>query len=141
MKNELQPGCIIKRKTHGLFWHMGIYLGNNKVAHSKKGEEVIRFKIDTLQGFSEGQPIYVHLAPKDKKHAKEIIKKALELTKKDINYNLAFYNCEDMVRSIYGDKYNKIPQKTKVAMIAAIAGITLITAHQMKKRRKDNDKV
>jgi hypothetical protein len=143
---EIKPGNIIKRRISRIFWHMGIYIGNDKVIHyhnpgrGKKADKGIMGKgaatirQESLEKFAEEGKVFIHAEPVDEAHGKEVIKKAKNFYKnpRDYNgqYNLVTKNCEHFATTCFGEGYSPMKQTTKTAVAIAVAVGTAVAARK-----------
>ena len=78
-------------RSHGLFTHHGIDLGDGSVAHYLEGREILR---SPLESFSRGQPLSVVAYPEgDCSPVAVTLRRALARIGEQ-RYNLLFNNCE-----------------------------------------------
>ncbi len=150
---EIKPGTIIKRRISGIFWHMGIYIGNNKVidyhnpdSGKKKSDKSILGKSnatirkESLEKFADGKKVFVHAEPLNEDHGKEVIRKAAKFYRnpRDYNgkYNLVTKNCEHFATTCFGDGYSPMKQTTKAAVaIAVVIGTAVVGKKVMDKEK------
>lgn len=148
---KIKPGSIIKRQIYGVFWHMGIYIGNGKVVHyhspkGKHSEGILtqsnaKIRKETLTKFADGKNVYLHAEPIDDKHGKSVVNKAEKFYKnpKDYNgkYNLLTKNCEHFAATCFGDGYAPMKQTTKAAVVLTVMATTALI---YRKTRDSKDK-
>lgn len=150
---EIKPGSIIKRRISKIFWHMGIYIGDDKVIHfhtprSKKGADrgllgkgVAEIRMDSLERFANDDKVFIHAEPIDKEHAKDVIKKAKQFHKNPREYNGKYdfiaRNCEHFSSACFGEGRSPMKQTTKAAVAIAVAVTTVVAAKKMMKKGEE----
>lgn len=151
-KEKYQPGSIIKRRIASIFWHMGIYIGDNKVIHfhnpkSKKGIDkgllgkgAATIRMDSLKSFANDNKVFIHAEPLDKEHGKDVIKKAKRFHKNPREYNgkydLMTKNCEHFATTCFGEGYSPMKQTTKAAVAIIVAVGTAAVAKKVMEKGK-----
>ncbi len=145
---RIKTGSIIKRKISRIFWHMGIYIGNNQVIdyhnpdNGKKkadkgilGKSGATIRMESLEKFAEEGKVFLHAEPIDDAHGKECVKRAKNFYRNpgDYNgkYNLVTKNCEHFATTCFGEEYSPMKQTTKVAVAIAIAVTSAVAAKKM----------
>ena len=143
--NEIKPGSIIKRRISGIFWHMGIYIGNNQVIHFHNpelghgvdkgifGKNGATIRMESLDKFAEKGQVFIHAEPKNKKHAQKVIERAKNFYKNpdeyNGKYNLLTKNCEHFATTCFGRDLSPMMQTTKViTKVISISAVFIITA-------------
>jgi len=101
----MRRGDILEFKRYfGLFYHYGIYLGDNKVIHRDKEEKGGKIYITELDKIPGKMRIMPNKFPRI--DTEKVISTALEIKKNNEDgYNVFTNNCEHFVNFV---KYNKL---------------------------------
>jgi hypothetical protein len=96
MVSDLKPGDVLRRRKTGV-WHLGVYLGKDKVLHNTPGvgggERVTSYKL-----FTCGKDVYVaHSNPKTRA---AVIERASGILAHPQAYSYVWRNCEHTVYEI-----------------------------------------
>jgi hypothetical protein len=145
---KIKPGSIIKRRISKVFWHMGIYVGNNKVIHyhnpgrGKKADKGIfgkggaTIRMESMERFAEEGKVFIHAEPVDNAHGKEVIEKAKKFYKNPRDYNgkydLITRNCEHFATTCFGEGYSPMKQTTKTAVAITVAVGAMVVRKRMR---------
>ena len=118
----LRKGAILEyRRCYGLFYHYAMYIGDNKVIHRDKKHffsfgRIYVTDLTNMVVTMKILPLQVPRVPTEK-----AIETALELTEKDITYNVLTNNCEHFVNFIrYNNRVSIQIQKFKKYIIFGI---------------------
>jgi hypothetical protein len=115
-------GSIVKRPLHGwytrlswilgVYWHMGIYIGEGMVVHfnGEKSSTNARVCSDSLEVFAAGERVVLHAGPRNIRHGEAICAEALRVLHHSNNsfnnhYSFPFNNCEDFCVACYEVDY------------------------------------
>jgi hypothetical protein len=115
-------GSIVKRPLQGwytwfswivgVYWHMGVYVGDGMAVHfnGEKSSTNARVCRDTLEAFSAGERVVLHAGPRNRRHGEAVCAEAERLLEQSSNsfnnkYSFSFNNCEDFCVTCYEVDY------------------------------------
>jgi hypothetical protein len=120
---DFVPGSILKRRLNGglgyLFWHMGVYIGSNRVVHfngeTKKNGDA-KIVCEDLAVFAGGFDVFLHATPSDGSAVCETANRLLlqEENGYDGKYSFLFNNCEDFAVACFDSQ----PKEGELCLLA-----------------------
>jgi hypothetical protein len=129
----MKKGSILEfKRAGGLFYHYGMYIGENKVIHRDKNENGSIFVTDLKDMVGEMKIV----SPKyPRVPTQQAIDKAFEMRESNLEYNVFTNNCEHFVNFVrYKRMYSK--QVRRFAIFIGYVSALLLGKQRLSDERK-----
>jgi len=113
-----QQAAWIRALTDGGIFHHGIYVGNDKVIHARKGHGVT---LTSLTDFAYGKPVEIVKTPSNPIHCSQVLQRSRSCL--GVPYHLLAFNCEHFSSWAWGEQPHS-EQLATAAFVAIGAGLT-----------------
>jgi hypothetical protein len=115
---DLKPGDVLRRHKSSI-WHLGVYLGDDKVLHNSPGLGVGE-RVTTFKVFACGREVYVaHSNPETRA---EVMERASGIVAHPHAYSYVWRNCEHTVYEVIEGK----PRSPTVRLMDFVVGSALM---------------